>query len=42
MSTTVDRKALTHHVLHIALMGSNGNDGLFVVALEMSPMALCC
>ena len=41
VATPVDRKALTHHVLHIALMGSNRNDGLFVAALEMSPMALC-
>ena len=37
----VDGKAFTHHVLHIASIGSNGNDELFVVALEMSPMALC-
>ena len=41
VSTPVDGKAFTHHVLHIASMGSNRNDGLFVVALEMSTMALC-
>ena len=42
VATPVDAKAFTHHVLHMALMGSNRNDGLLVVALEMSPMALCC